>query len=102
MQATNVSLGKIKMQRVLLEHTDMYLTAHDEDKCLGEVCSLHRRSDHHMRGFPQNWRGDRYLMERTCPHGVGHPDPDDFRIRNGQDSGIHGCDGCCSKPEDLS
>ena len=35
-------------------------------------------------------------MERICDHGIGHPDPDEFRIRNGEDDGIHGCDGCCS------
>ena len=34
---------------------------------------------------------DRRIMERICPHGVGHPDPDD--VLN-QDR-VHGCDGCC-------
>jgi hypothetical protein len=37
-------------------------------------------------------------MERICPHGVGHPDPDDaaYHIRIGQGyKTIHGCDGCC-------
>jgi hypothetical protein len=32
------------------------------------------------------------MMERTCRHGVGHPDPDDLNPDT-----IHGCDGCCSK-----
>lgn len=40
--------------------------------------------------WPQHWRGDRHLMERICPHGVGHPDPDDINP-----DGVHGCDGCC-------
>jgi hypothetical protein len=48
-----------------------------------------------MRSFRQHWRGDRDMMERICTHGIGHPDPDDFRIRMGFDSGVHGCDGCC-------
>ncbi len=71
--------------------------AHLPDQCIGEHCTLHNRSDHSMREFPQHWRGDRGIMERICPHGVGHPDPDDYRIINGEDSGIHGCDGCCSE-----
>lgn len=29
--------------------------------------------------------------ERTCPHGVGHPDPDDVL----NEDKVHGCDGCC-------
>jgi hypothetical protein len=35
-------------------------------------------------------------MERICEHGIGHPDPDDRRIRTGEDMGDHGCDGCCT------
>lgn len=87
------------MDQVRLEHTDRWLSCHESDQCLGkgEVCSLHNRTDHHMRSFPQHWRGDRYLMERTCPHGIGHPDPDDYMILSGRDSGVHGCDGCCFK-----
>jgi hypothetical protein len=46
-----------------------------------------------MRRWPQNWRGDRYLIERICPHGVGHPDPDDLNPDT-----VHGCDGCCTPP----
>jgi hypothetical protein len=47
-------------------------------------------------------------MERICPHGVGHPDPDDLAYRisiakkMGKDTkylGIHGCDGCCTPPK---
>jgi hypothetical protein len=34
-------------------------------------------------------------MERKCTHGIGHPDPDEIRIINGEDDGVHGCDGCC-------
>lgn len=38
-----------------------------------------------------HWRDDRSFMERICPHGVGHPDPDDEHA-----DPIHGCDGCCN------
>jgi hypothetical protein len=33
-------------------------------------------------------------MERVCPHGVGHPDPDDINVILGPEK-VHGCDGCC-------
>lgn len=71
---------------------------HPASQCEGEWCVLHNPSDHKMKDWPLNWRGDRGIMERLCPHGVGHPDPDDLahleRIgRTGE--GVHGCDGCC-------
>jgi hypothetical protein len=56
-----------------------------------------------MRSFELNWRGDRKMFERICPHGIGHPDPDHmawYRRTYGTESayyeGIHGCDGCCA------
>ena len=67
------------------------INAHDPSRCVGSVCCVHNPSDHHMRGWPQHWRGDRYLMERICPHGIGHPDPDDPNPDR-----VHGCDGCCT------
>jgi hypothetical protein len=39
-------------------------------------CVIHSPSDHSMRDWPLNWRSDTGVMERFCPHGVGHPDPD--------------------------
>ena len=68
---------------------------HDKSVCEGGPCPIHNPSDHPMKKFPTNWRDDRRIMERICEHGVGHPDPDDIRIRLGDDKGIHGCDGCC-------
>jgi len=62
------------------------------------ICCIHNPSNHHMLTWEQNWRGDRGIMERICPcHGVGHPDPDDLRIRTGADPGVHGCGGCCAQ-----
>ena len=74
---------------------------HSPEVCAGEWCVLHNPSNHHMRDWPTMWRGDRRIMERTCPHGVGHPDPDDLAYlarvgRHGE--GVHGCDGCCRPP----
>ena len=70
---------------------------HPADKCAGQACVIHNPSDHHMRGWAMHWRSDRQMMERICPHGVGHPDPDDaaYQASIGRDT-VHGCDGCCS------
>lgn len=70
-------------------------SVHDRTACAGRACTIHNPSAHHMSEWSQNFREDRYLMERICPHGVGHPDPDDPNPDT-----VHGCDGCCStKPE---
>ena len=78
-------------QRSTLENTDTEIMTHPRSQCEGEVCSIHNRSNHSMRSFPQHWRWDRGIMERTNPFGGGCPDPDDYRILNGEDDGIHGC-----------
>lgn len=85
--------------RTLLEHTDVTIRTHAKSRCEGEICTIHNRSNHSMRSFPQLWRSDRAIMERICEHGVGHPDPDEFRIIHGFDDSTHGCDGCCSGVE---
>ncbi len=71
------------------------LRTHKPDTCAGEVCPIHNPSDHPMRHFPQQWRRDRRIIERVCPHGIGHPDPDDLKVRTHPSEGAHGCDGCC-------
>ena len=83
------------------------LETHGPSQCAGEVCCVHNPSDHPLRDAPLNWRGDRYLMERICAHGVGHPDPDHLAylerlgaVTRGvfsvaEEQGVHGCDGCC-------
>jgi hypothetical protein len=57
-------------------------------------------SDHHMRRWPLGWNAARGHFQRTCPHGVGHPDPDDIVYLQsvGGVSGAHPCDGCCLAP----
>jgi hypothetical protein len=75
------------------------VSAHDSATCAGKVCCVHNPSVHHMSGWRQNWRGDTGVMERICPHGTGHPDPDDVALRlqlYGEADTIHGCDGCCN------
>lgn len=76
---------------------------HFERLCKGEVCVIHNPTDHHMRTWPMNWRGDRGLIERICPHGIGHPDPDHLPRWEAMGWGAeatHGCDGCCMPPEE--
>lgn len=77
----------------------MLENVHPATACEGRGCPIHHPSDHHMKDWPLNWRDDRGLMERLCPHGIGHPDPDDIAYkvsigREGDD--VHGCDGCCA------
>jgi hypothetical protein len=81
------------LESATLENSNRRLIVHLTEMCDGGPCPIHARSRHHMRKFPQNWRGDRGFMERMCPHGVGHPDPD---CREADP--VHGCDGCCTPP----
>lgn len=77
------------------------IIVHAPSTCAGNACTLHDPSNHAQRDWPMNYRSDRGLMERICPHGIGHPDPDDlaFHVRQGRDwQSVHGCDGCCSEP----
>jgi hypothetical protein len=81
------------------------VNVHDPARCKGRPCVIHNPSNHHMRSWPLNWRGDTGVMERICPHGVGHPDPDDaaYNMSIGRDyMTVHGCDGCCSPPEEVT
>ncbi len=81
-----------KRHTAQLEHSDTVLVCHDPAICAGRPCTLHNRTDHHMRQWRQHWRPDRQLMERICSHGVGHPDPDSPPSTDM----VHGCDGCCA------
>lgn len=75
-----------------LGNGEVLINVHSDEKCAGGPCVIHNPSDHGMRDFPLHWRSDRGIMERLCPHGIGHPDPDQ-QLRVGE--GVHGCDGCC-------
>lgn len=79
------------MERVALVGGEEIM-AHREADCLVAPCPIHSPSDHHMATWPQHWRGDRGIIERICPHGLGHPDPDGMFDPG---DGVHGCDDCC-------
>ena len=77
---------------------------HDWKQCAGRNCVIHNPSSHVMSEFLLCWRQAGPLdfkpshFERICPHGVGHPDPDDlayFKSIGMDFMGVHGCDGCC-------
>jgi hypothetical protein len=73
---------------------------HPASQCKGRPCVIHNPSDHHMRSWDLVWRGDKGCFERTCPHGVGHPDPDSAAFLESIGRGYlstHGCDGCCGE-----
>lgn len=89
--ALHATEGHVEM-KITLEHSSQELVnVHSLEDCEGDVCPIHKLTDHSMRSFPQHWRDDRGIMERICSHGVGHPDPDDVL----NEDRVHGCDGCC-------
>lgn len=103
------------------------VNVHPPEMCEGRGCSIHHPSGHHMATWPLNWRDDTGVMERICPHGIGHPDPDhmnyvrsltpphlcieDFSewADDGRGcifphlewQGVHGCDRCCTPSTDA-
>lgn len=84
----------------------LLLNVHGAEECMGRYCTIHRPSDHPMRDMRLLWRDDRGFFERICPHGIGHPDPDQIRFwRETLDAddadaqAMHGCCGtCCWTP----
>lgn len=81
----------------------MLRNIHPTTACAGRHCWVHNPSTHRLDQAPISWRSDKLVAERICPHGVGHPDPDDVGYqesigRTGLD--IHGCDGCCGPTGD--
>ena len=72
------------------DYMHVIVNVHNPNQCARDYCTIHNPSNHSMIGFPQRWRQDRGFMERICPHGIGHPDPDDIALDR-----THGCDGCC-------
>lgn len=79
-------------ETVPLEHSEIVLPNHHqrEDCYYSDRCTLHNRSNHYMRKFPQVWNPNNGIIERVCEHGIGHPDPDEL-----PGAEIHFCDACC-------
>lgn len=88
--------------QVALLGESVLVNVHRIYQCQGRACVIHNPSEHHMREWPLTWRDDKGVMERQCPHGVDHPDPDDaaYLTSHGRwEWTVHGCDGCCSRDD---
>jgi hypothetical protein len=72
------------------DYNQVIINVHLLNQCRNDYCTIHKPSEHRMINFPQRWRQDGHFMERVCPHGIGHPDPDEVTFIE-----VHGCDGCC-------
>lgn len=88
----------VKIMENYTTGTGQKLRVHDRDRCSAIArgrgdCVIHQRADTHMKDWPTNWRSSwGGFMEVICPHGIGHPAPEETRS-----GGFgHGCDGCCS------
>ena len=80
---------------------------HGPRACAGQTwgCWIHQPLPHALSEAPVRWREDKSTAERICPHGIGHPDPQDVAYnRNvlGRDVTVHGCDGCCGPLPDWA
>jgi hypothetical protein len=77
------------------------LKVHSGQMCVGPTCALHAPSNHHMITWPLRWDTEEFIFRRECPHGIGHPDPDELAWRHRFDRPLapgvveYGCDGCC-------
>lgn len=76
---------------------------HGPEVCTGRPCPLHAPSRHPLRAAPimMPVTPDDIVLERLCPHGIAHPDPDSVQLADILDPAgegehqIHPCDGCC-------
>lgn len=75
-----------------LEHNETVTlkNVHSPDRCVAEFCTIHNKSDHALRSWPQMWRSDRGIMERCSPWGTGCPDPDSPFPEDSYEW-VHGC-----------
>lgn len=82
--------------------TGQKMKVHAKNADCEKGCVIHNPTRETHKDWPTHWRSGEYLMERICPHGVGHPDKDHLafvRKTKGDafayGQSIHGCDGCC-------
>lgn len=93
----------MEMEQHILE-SGQVLQTHTRTVCMGTWCCIHAPMPGPWMGWPRQWRDDRGIMERTCPHGVGHPVAEMYEpaIYLGREHLLlHGCCGCPCKPESL-
>ena len=68
--------------------------------CLdSDFCVIHHPMPGPWEQWPTYWRTDRAMMERLCPHGVGHPVAENYGRPGLPDHFfVHGCCGCPCSP----
>lgn len=74
------------------------LKVHAAGTCQGDWCVVHKPMPGPWTDWPLHWRGDRNIMERICPCGVGHPAAEQLGwwASSGREfMSIHGCCGRC-------
>lgn len=50
------------------------------------------------KALPNGWQQivrEHGLIEWVCPHGIGHPAPNEYQPKHMRNYPGHGCDGCC-------
>lgn len=58
------------------------VNVHSAGQCAGKGCAFHGPSDHWARDMPLTWVHDKGgKVQRICPHGARHDDPDDWAFR---------------------
>jgi hypothetical protein len=70
------------------------IETHDRGVCLGQWCCIHSPMPGPWAAWPRYWRGDRGIMERICPCGVGHPVAEMYEyavVMNRTENLVHGC-----------
>lgn len=83
----------------VLEHSGIHVGGvHHSALCEGRPCTIHNRSDHAMRSWPQVWHLGRVM--RVCKHGANHADPDS--PPGARECLPEWCDGCCKKNPSLA
>ena len=88
----DTSISAVDEPRVhVLEHSGQEVDGvHHSALCAGRACTIHNRSDHLLRSWPQEWRDGRVV--RVCVHGGAHRDPDDVVVWSCR---RRRCDKCC-------
>lgn len=71
--------------------------------CAQRFCTIHNPSAHPLHQAPRLWDPNISIVLRICPDGIGHPDPDDLRVRDSVDPMIECiCEcGCCGFSQAL-
>lgn len=96
-------ISTAEFEKVLLEHSNIEMTVHSRGTCAGDVCTIHKRTDHSLRGAEQIYSFKYKLMLRYCKHNTKHPDPDDINWINETTNYNHICAcGCCPSKQQLT